>query len=327
MTSDAQRDNPSKALHVVPCIATYKRPEGLRALLQSLSRLDLAGLDARLTLVVVDNAPEEPASDKLGDLNLLSDWPVIYLKEPRRGIVAARNRSLAGIPADADYIAFLDDDETVSEIWLREMLATVQQPKTTAVQGPVEPNYAAPPPGWIDELGIFKFGPFEQNAELPAAATNNSMIDAGFVREHGLKFDMRFNTSGGEDEEFYRRVRRAGGTIRAAANAVVWDQVPRQRMTFRWVARRAFRTGNTLGRISLLTKTGRTLRFAKGVGALGWGTVMCLLLGLGSKKRLILGAKEVFRGAGMLSAFVGFSFQEYSKSAVAIDRNAVNQHE
>lgn len=315
------------ALHVVPCIATYKRPEGLRALLQSLSRLNLAGLNARLTLVVVDNAPEEPATDKLGDLNLLSDWPVIYLKEPRRGIVAARNRSLTGVPPDADYIAFLDDDETVSESWLKEMLATIQQADTTAVQGPVEPKYAAPPSNWIDELGFFRVGPFEQNAELPAAATNNSMIDAGFVREHGLEFDMRFNTSGGEDEEFYRRVRKAGGTIRAAANAVVWDHVPQQRMTFRWITRRAFRTGNTLGRISIFNKTGRALRFAKGVGAIGWGCAVCLLLGLGSKNRLILGVREIFRGAGMLSAYSGFNFHEYSKSAVAIDRNAVNQNE
>jgi len=252
---------------------------------------------------------------------------VIYLLEDRRGIVSARNRCLRSVPADADYIAFLDDDETVSEGWLSEMLQTLSRNGAAAVQGPVEPCYERSPPAWIEALGAFRVGPFQQDAVLVSAATNNSMVDAEFVREHGLEFDMRFNTSGGEDEDFYRRVGHAGGTIHAAADAVVWDNVPAQRMTLRWVLRRAFRTGNTLGRIALKYRRGRLLRFAKGIGASGLGGLLCLTLGFGSRQRAIAGAKELCRGAGMLSAFAGVRFQEYSATAVTTDRSTVHQHD
>lgn len=327
MIPSAHPDHQPGSRHVAVCIATYKRPQGLDALLGSLNSIDTDDLAVRLTLVIVDNAPQSPASDELGDISGRTRWRVIYLMESRRGIVSARNRCLQNVPADADFIAFLDDDETVSENWLREMLATADRCGAAAVQGPVEPRYERPPPAWIEEMGVFRVGPFEQDAVLVSAATNNSMIDAGFVREHDLAFDMRFNTSGGEDEDFYRRVGHMGGTIRAAADALVWDHVPAQRMTLRWVFRRAFRTGNTLGRIALKYRQQRLLRFAKGIGAAGLGGLLCLTLGFGSRNRAILGAKELCRGTGMLSAFFGHRFQEYSSSAVTTDRAAVHQHD
>ncbi|WP_170785322.1 glycosyltransferase family 2 protein [Ruegeria lacuscaerulensis] len=306
--------------HVAICIATYLRPHGLKALIDSLNAQKLEGRDARVTLVIADNAPEATAQAELGDIHALTRWPVIYVIEPARGIVSARNRTLAEAPSDADYIAFLDDDEAVSDQWLLQMLDTMQLPDTIAAQGPVEPRFRTPPPGWVEALNLFRMGPYEQGAALVSAATNNSMADARVIRDRNMRFDTRFNITGGEDEEFFSRMRQSGGVIRAAAQAMVWDDVPENRATLKWLGRRWFRKGNTLGRIALIRRKGVAMRAVKGVGAIGWGCVMCLCLGFGSKPRWYRGLLEIYRGAGMLAALMRVEFAEYSASAVQVDR-------
>ncbi|NNK78436.1 MAG: glycosyltransferase family 2 protein [Litoreibacter sp.] len=318
------RGEPSLApSNVVVCIATYRRPTGLKALLESLNTQEFSGPEPDVTLVVVDNDPANPAHATLGDLSALTRWPVIYVAENTRGIVAARNRALEEAPPDTDFFVFVDDDETVVANWLNALITTQLETGATAVQGPMVPRYETTPPTWIERLRIFDIGPFQQGEQLGFAATGNSLVDAHFVKAHGLRFDTRFNTSGGEDEEFFGRVREAGGVIRAAADAIAYDEVPTGRMTCGWVLRRAFRMGNTLGRVALLRRRGRGLRFLKGFGAAGRGLLYLFLLGPFSKAGRIRGLMEIWRGAGMLAAFVNFRFAEYSDTLVAGDRDSV----
>lgn len=305
---------------VAVCIATYLRPQGLRKLIESVNNQKLEDNRILITLVVVDNAPNATAESTLGEIQKLTNWPVIYVVEHERGIVSARNRALVEVPPHADYIAFLDDDECVSDRWLSEMLETISLPGTVAAQGPVEPKYRGKTPDWMDTLNLFRMGPFEQGAELSSAATNNSIVDASFLRVFGLEFDPRFNFTGGEDEEFFSRLKNAGGTIRASAHALVWDDVPSNRTTLRWIARRWFRMGNTLGRIALIRRRGIATRAAKGFGAIGLGCITCLFLGFGSKTIWYRGVLQIFRGVGTIAALLQITFIEYSTSAVELDR-------
>lgn len=316
-------DRPATAnqpVRLALCIATYRRPDGLRALLKSIDQLDCAPIKADLHLIVVDNCPDAPAAASQDAVQLLSKWPVTYLHETRRGIVMARNRCLDAVPPNADLIGFLDDDETVSPQWLQAMLATCQQTGATAVQGPVIPNYETRPPDWIDALDVFRLGPFEQGQALNFAATNNAVVQAAFVRTHHLRFNPIFNQTGGEDEEFFGRLRRLGGHIHAAAQAIVIDAVPQGRMTLRWFLRRQFRMGNTLGRIARLHTRGRVLRVVKGFGAIGYGGLTLISSAGLAQRRAIRGLGEMARGAGMLAAFGNFAFREYDPASVARDR-------
>jgi succinoglycan biosynthesis protein ExoM len=305
---------------VAICVATCRRPAGIRALIESLNRLEFTGAAPRVTLIVADNDPTAPAFATPEEAQALSRWPLVYLHEPRRGIVAARNRTLSAVPEDADLVAFVDDDETVSPGWLEALLTTFRATGAAAVQGPVEPAYDAPPPEWIEALGIFRLGPFAEGEALAFAATNNSLVDARVLRRLGRAFDDRFNDTGGEDEELYGRLRASGGTIRAAARAVVYDTVPANRMTLSWVLRRWHRMGNTLGRIALLRRRGRAMRLVKGVGALGLGLAQAALAAPFSRVRSIRGLMEAARGAGMLSAFLHLHAAEYAPARLASDR-------
>jgi succinoglycan biosynthesis protein ExoM len=309
-------------VHATVCIATYRRPLGLRALIESLNAQEFATIRAEVSLVIVDNDPANPAASDPTELGRLSRWPVHYLMEHTRGIVAARNRALDAASDTTDYIVFVDDDETVVPGWLEALIRTQIDTGAAAVQGPMVARYENSPPDWIRQLQIFDLGPFEQGARLGFAATGNSLVDARFLRANGLRFDSRFNTSGGEDEEFYGRLRDAGGVIRAAARAVAYDEVPTARMTLPWVLRRSFRKGNTLGRVALLRRRHRVLRFLKGGGAMARGTALFLAGCVTSKPRRIRGLMELWRGAGMLAAFANFRFSEYSAELVAKDRGA-----
>lgn len=321
----------AKTPNVAICIATYRRPSGLHALLKSLDALEFEKFNPKITLIIADNDPESPASETLGDIAALSLWPTIYLMEPVQGIVAARNRTLEAAPRNVDFIAFLDDDETVSTGWLEQMLLTKYNTDATVVYGPVYPFFEAAPQNWIKELDIFQTGPFPQGERLVFAATNNALVDAAFMRGNVLRFDARFNKSGGEDQEMFDRLQNAGGVICASANAAVYDTVPEWRMTLSWVLRRAFRTGNTLGRIAILRRRGRGQRFAKGVGtiAIGIGFIVKGLVptvrpSLFSKARFIKGLMEISRGSGMLTGLVNIHFSEYSATAVMRDRTSGN---
>ncbi len=57
-----------KPLHATVCIATYRRPAGLRALIDSLNALEFTATDLDVTLVIVDNDPANPAAPDPGDL-------------------------------------------------------------------------------------------------------------------------------------------------------------------------------------------------------------------------------------------------------------------
>ena len=305
---------------VTVCIATYRRPLGLQALLESLNAVETDGLAALVSFIVVENCPNDPAEATLGDLAKISRWPLRYVGEHNRGIVAARNRALDEFGEDPDYVAFLDDDETVSRGWLQSMLQTLQTTGATAVQGPVIPQFEVTPPNWAIASKLFELGPFQPGERIGFASTNNAMIAADFLRQHQIRFDTRFNTTGGEDEEFFHRLQESGGTIHAAAEASVTDIVPQKRLTLGWAVRRKFRMGNTLGRIAVFHRRNRLMRFIKGAAAFGKGTLMILTLGLGSKARITAGLFEAARGAGVIAAFTGVAFKEYSMSAVSHER-------
>lgn len=305
---------------VVIYAATFRRPAGIRALVESLNRLEFRGPEPRIELVVVDNAPSEPAFGSEAELAALSRWPARYLHEDRRGIVAARNRALDSVPEDADYVASLDDDETVTPGWLEAMLQVAAAWGATAVQGHVEPSYATEPPAWVEALDAFRLGPFEDGQPLRFAGTGNVMIDAGFLRRTGLRFDPRFNDTGGEDEDFFDRLQALGGTIRAAAGAVIHEEVPKTRMNLRWMMRRRFRMGNTLGRIAMLRRKGRARRVAKGVGALVLGLGRAALAAPLSRTESVRGLLEAARGAGMIAAFLRFHLAEYTSARLSADR-------
>jgi len=229
---------------VAICISTFHRPEGLRRLLDSLAALELPSPAPALTIVVVNNDPDDDGPREVVDRFAEAvGHRVVLAPESRRGLSAPRNRALDLAVDEHDFIAFIDDDSTADRAWLARLLETAQASGADVVTGPVVPAFETPPPAWVVAGRFFASRRGPTGREQPHAFTNNVLIAAAFLREHGLRFDLRLGPTGGEDTHFFRRLRRAGGRIVWADEAVVEDAVPKERATARWLVRRHVRTG------------------------------------------------------------------------------------
>jgi succinoglycan biosynthesis protein ExoM len=83
-----------------------------------------------LTVIVVDNEAEP------NNRAIVDEFGAIYVHEPRRGIVNARNAAVeAALRLEADFIAFTDDDCEPSESWLCGMLEAQRLHDADVVRG------------------------------------------------------------------------------------------------------------------------------------------------------------------------------------------------
>lgn len=115
------------------CIATYRRADRLRRLLESLLSQQTQRLFS-YSLIVVDNdacRSAEPVVEKF--LGMGPD--LVYDVEPERNISLARNRCLTH--ATGDYIAMIDDDEYADGRWLLNLYTTMMAYEADVVRGPV----------------------------------------------------------------------------------------------------------------------------------------------------------------------------------------------
>lgn len=304
---------------------TYRRPEGLLNLLRTLdgqgSRIATAAFT--LDVVVVDNDVSASALPLVEAFKTSGTIPVRYVVEARQGIPIARNTGLANVPKDSDFICFIDDDEWPSPHWIEQMLLTQQATNADCVLGAVIPVYPPDAPKWVVRSRVFNSWTFPDKAPLTAAATNNVMISASFIRQAGIQFDERMRISGGSDYLFFRQAVAIGMRIVWSAGAPVYESVPRTRMSIRWVLRRQYRLGNTFAVADRLSgKLPQVLACGfKGLLRVGLGTLMLPALVV-SPYRGMRGLVHIFRGAGMIGGSFGHILEEYSQSRLGADRSA-----
>jgi glycosyltransferase involved in cell wall biosynthesis len=313
--SSAATDMPESRTEVAIAACTVDRPDGLRQLLDGLASLTFTRVaEPRITVVIIDNATTPSAQSIVDQYRERLRWPIIYRHEPRRGLVHARNAQLETAPWTADWIAMIDDDEVPVPEWLDALLATAFAHDAPLVAGPVVPAFVESPPRWAVDGRFFEVGPFVDGAPIGFLYTGNALVSLRTVRKAGWQFEMAFNHSGGEDEHFFTRALQAGLKAVSAADARVYETIPANRMTARWVMRRYFRMGTTLAAIDRLghTHPGPLVRRAlKGLLRMGFGVVT--MTGVVAKGRLALikGLSDVARGAGALAGVFGVRYGEY----------------
>lgn len=296
---------------VVVAIPTFHRPEQLAGLLDALAdQVALVGAE----IIVIDNDPEGSAAP------VAAARSVRHVVEPARGLAAVRNRALDEA-ADASALVFIDDDEVPADDWLATLVSRWQHSGAAAVSGRVETVF---PDGfrdaWITDGGFFRRVRFDDGARQAAAATNNLLLDLGFVRRHGLRFDERFALSGGEDIFFTKQLVRAGGTIVSCPDALVHDVVDPARLNRRWVLRRAYRVGTTAVQTDLGLGGGLRRGLVVRAKALAGGAARVAIGGarwaagglLRSSGHSARGARAAWRGAGMVMGALGRRYQEYA---------------
>jgi hypothetical protein len=210
---------------------------------------------------------------------------VRYVFEPRRGLARARNAGLAA--AAAGMVAVLDDDARPAPGWSGALLhASERWSSAVAIGGPVVLEWGAVRPRWLVPaltrwFSAVDHGPTQRLLEPHehpvganlAVARDPAMAVGGFAPELG-----RVGTSLASEEEvdLLRRLRATGGEVAWEPAAAVRHLVPPERMTRRWILRRAWaqgRSDTTAARLAG-TPSRRDGRLALHALVRGWPTAV-----------------------------------------------------
>ncbi len=291
---------------VVVTVATYKRVDLLRELLDSLSAEHKR---TPFAVIVIDNDENETGRAVAESAPL----PLHYAVEPTPGIAAARNAALDRVPSSATHLVFVDDDEVVAPGWLGELLRVAATYDADIVCGPVDSVFPPESPAWIERGGYIQRPDGDEGITSRMPATNNTLVSTAFLRSVGdPRFDERFSRTGGSDTAFFTPLVSRGARVAWAPCARVSERVPADRLTFAWVMRRYVRLDNVSGRL-LLTRTSRPALAAQAVGSIAYGvarTGAALVSGRGLRLK---DTCHITRGLGWIGAASNRLVQEYSR--------------
>ncbi|MBZ4486838.1 glycosyltransferase [Microbacterium sp. cx-55] len=299
--------------NILISVATYKRPDLLHDLLESLASDNQI---SRARVCVVDNDPAgsgEAACER-------DDLDIRYVVEPRQGIAAARNRGLKELLPTDEFVIFVDDDERVGEGWLASLLDCQEKFRADVVSGPVISVFPAGTPDWIIKGNFIQRARFATGAVMRSAATNNTLVSTATLRKlDPPEFDETFSMTGGSDTELFGRLRALGAQLIWCDEAVVFEDVPASRARLSWVWRRGIRVGNVNGRLSLRTSS-RVRVAAEGVARIGYGVLRqagLLIIGRGLEGRSFA---QVTGGIGRIGACTNRLIVEYARKEGAASK-------
>ena len=296
-------------------VCTCNRAPMLRDALESLTHLETGG---RFTyeVLVIDNASTDDTPTVIAEVAGRSAVPMRGVREPRRGIVPARNRGID--EARGEWIAFFDDDQAAETDWLAELMAAADRHQARCVGGavhlrlPAESRERQLSPVCRMLLGET----VGMTAERPYSVTvspgaGNLLLHRDLFEEVG-RFDEAFATRG-EDTDLFMRIYAAGIEAWYTPTAVVQHVIPPERLSDGYLIEMAARTAEGMAFDE---------RDARGVWLfpLIWlariGQAACLLLPrwvgavlcrdreqvLGARCRLAIAARYLRDGARLMTA-------------------------
>jgi glucosyl-dolichyl phosphate glucuronosyltransferase len=224
-------------LSVILC--TYNRCQKLAKALESIAASVLPG-SCDWEVLVVDNNSKDQTRELIEAFVRQHPDRFRYVFEPQQGKSNALNRGI--VEAKGETLAFVDDDVTVEPAWLQNLTAPLQNRSWVGAGGRIcAPGNVALPP-WIGlegnhslagSLALFDRGASPRQLTDPPYGTNMA-----FRREMFEKYGIFRTDLGpcpgseirGEDTEFCVRLMKAGERLLYQPSAVVYHEVPENRL-------------------------------------------------------------------------------------------------
>lgn len=291
---------------VIVCIPTYKRPRSLARLLDAIAALQT---DADIRVLVADNDAADHAGFDFCNALTNYRWPLTAVIAHKRGIAQVRNTLIEhALKTDAGFIAMIDDDEWPQADWIAQFLKTAHETKADVLQGSILFGHGDAADGHGDIRR-----PTGAIAMLQGAG--NLLMTRAILEETSAPwFDPQFALSGGEDQDFFVRLQRAGKRFAWSDEARAHGEVPDTRATLSWLLRRAYSVGNSDMRVLLKHRPGvarLTAELLKILASLLLSPFAAAILAP-SPNRKARALQKLFRAAGKLSAMCGRRYNEYA---------------
>lgn len=226
------------ALSIV--LPTFNRSAELPAAIAS--ALDQTAPAERYELLVVDNNSTDDTAATIAAIAATQPGRVRYVFEARQGVSYARQ---AGIDAaGAPIIAFFDDDVRVARDWVETILRTFDEhPELECIGGRVLPRWSTPPPAWLTPghwapLALQDFGdtPMIVSSENPRGLISANLACRKRLLDRIGGFSPVFQRvkdgiGSLEDDEWNRRLWKAGGQALYVPDLITTTEVPSARLT------------------------------------------------------------------------------------------------
>ncbi|MGV8849955.1 MAG: glycosyltransferase family 2 protein [Propionibacteriaceae bacterium] len=218
-------------------------------------------------VIVVDNCSTDGTAEAVEAL--AAEHPNLhYLYEGRLGLATARNTGWQA--ARGTYVAFLDDDARAETTWLetaRELIEGNRE-NLCCVGGPIHPFYTSPKPEWwLDTYEIRTRGDVQRHLRPGEAFSGSNMIwrrdilatYGGFEPTAGMKGNQ---LGMGEETALFRRVwdGEQSPVLLYSPDLRVYHWVPPEKMTMRYILKRAAANGQFEARFALAQEGSSRLR-------------------------------------------------------------------
>jgi GT2 family glycosyltransferase len=242
--------------HATIVIPTLARTDHIERLLRSLARQQDPGIP--WDVIVVENRSSSDSKIDVLDSGHELQVPLRIEHEPELGSARARNRGISA--ARGTITVLIDDDVDPADDWLKRLLEPILAGRCSGAGGRIVLDPTVPRPSWFADWMAPYLTDFQPGAEErdvrdlaqttlphPYVVSANAAFRTDLLRAVG-SFDTRLGLRGAvrienEDLSLCRRFLEAGGTIRYVPGAVVVHELPPDRLTRRYLARRFYSQG------------------------------------------------------------------------------------
>lgn len=302
---------PIEIINIDICIATYKRVDLLKKLLESLA-VQILDESIKTRIIIIDNDPKKSAQSMVNAFFAKKDLPYIYDTQPEKNIAITRNKALDY--TDANFLAFIDDDEWATPDWLNNLLLACRQYDADVVFGPVMPQFPDVTPDWILKGGFFNRNTSKSGDVKTHGGTGNTLVRNPKKFKTILRFDREFGLTGGEDTDLFHRLYLSGAKLVWSDTALVYEVIPPERMTVNWMLKRALRGGQIYAKVYLkeFSITQKAIWFFKRISYLGLSIIFLPFAFFIDKHSWVWALSKVLANYGQLSMiFFDKAYQEY----------------
>jgi len=235
-------------------VCTHDRAQLLPRCIESIAATRRSANDVEI--VIVDNASTDRTAAVVRRLQERFAG-VRSAYEPRLGLSRARNHGIR--VATGEHLLFIDDDAVPDDGWIDAMLAAYANPPVAAVAGRIRLDPAAARPWWFVpeveqlfsglDLGETRrlLGPGEWPFGTNMSVRRDVAVElGGFPEELGRVGECLLSN---EEIAFFAQLTRRGLEITYEPTAVVEHALPRDRLTLRYLTRRAYAQGRSEARL------------------------------------------------------------------------------
>ena len=242
------------------CIATYKRPELLRKLIDSLLSQKGIGLK-EVEIIVVDNDKDESARETVNKYMINKKCDIFYDTQTEKNISLTRNVALEKVRGK--YILFIDDDEYADDNWMITHINNLKKYNADAAFGQVRSYFSEKTPEWIKGCMVYQRTTNQSGNEPANMNTGNCIIKSELFVKKGYRFDKEYGITGGSDYQLFSKIVKDGYKLISCYDAITFEYVPESRATVGWLIRRVARTGNNFSRTQIEHSDGMKKLFVK----------------------------------------------------------------